>query len=315
MFENTALALDVLQALLERQKVTYALLEDDLSLREFGPNFQTFLNNPKVHFGQSAAEVFDALIGSEQVLQDIWNGIISEYRLEYVNFSPPNFPARYISLYIWPRQRASDRHFLLLVEDVTPAALLEQRAIQARNELYLLRAQLDQDNARLQCQAFYDALTELPNRRYLDDALRRYIEFSGRYLTPLSLMMMDIDDFKVLNDAFGHPAGDEGLRLLARVISESMRATDFAARYGGEEFCVFLPMLDAARARVFADRIQQTLDQRLAPFPWRFTISVGIAALTPGAASAVELIKLADDALYRAKREGKNRICVSETEK
>jgi len=315
MFENTALALGVLQTLLEHGKITYALLKDDLSVYEFAPNFQTFLNAVNIQVGQSATEIFDALICSEQTVQDVLSGKIPEYRLEYINFSSSNVPPRYISLYIWNYRSNAQRRLLLVVEDVTSSALIEQRAIQAHNELRLLRIQLDQVNARLQCQALYDTLTELPNRRYLDDALPRYVEFSKRYQTPLSLMMMDIDDFKDLNDAFGHDVGDEGLRILARVILESVRETDFATRYGGDEFCVFFPMLNVALSRILVDKIKKALDKELESFLLRFTISVGVAALTPDVASAAELIKLADDALYRAKREGKNRICISGAEK
>ncbi|NCP86343.1 GGDEF domain-containing protein [bacterium] len=311
MFENTELALDVLQTLLERGKITYALLKDDVSIYELAPNFKTFLNAANVQVGQPVTEIFDALTCSEQTLQEVLSQKIPEYRLEYINFSSPGFSPRYISLYIWNYRCNAPRRLLLVVEDVTSSALIEQSAIQAHNELYLLRIRLGQANAKLQRQALYDSLTELPNRRYLDDALPRYVEFSKRYQTPLSLMMMDIDDFKNLNDGFGHDVGDEGLRILSRVLSKSMRETDFTARYGGDEFCIFLPMLNVALARILVDKIKKALDKELESFSLRFTISVGIAALTSDVASAAELIKLADDALYRAKREGKNRIYIS----
>lgn len=137
MFENAELALDVLQTLLDREKITYALLKDDASVYELAPNFQAFLKTANVQVGQSAAEVFDALICSEQTLQDVVNEKIPEYRLEYINFSSPNFSPRYISLYIWKYHHDAKRRLLLVAEDVTSAALIEQSIVQARNELYL----------------------------------------------------------------------------------------------------------------------------------------------------------------------------------
>jgi len=311
MIENSALALDVLHALLTRAKFSYAMLSEDLCFREFALNFQDFLDNPEVQPGQPAIEIFDALIGSEQILLDTLKEKDSEYRLEYIYFSTPNFPSRYLSLFMWPYYKKTERYFLLVIEDVTSAALVKQRTIQARNDLYLLHIRLDQSHTKLQRQALYDSVTELPNRRYLDDSLPRYIELANRYQTSLSLAMVDIDNFKALNDTFGHQAGDEGLQALANIISESKRAADFVARYGGEEFCIILPMIDVSQARAFAERVQKRLAKSLKSSPQRFTISVGIAALLFNETDAAGLIKLSDEALYRAKREGKNCIRIA----
>lgn len=149
MVGNAILALSVLQTLLAREAFTYALIGEDLSLRELAPNFQTFLNNADIQKGQSAAEVFDALIGSESVIRDTLKEENSEYGLEYIHFSQPNQPLRYLSLRICPYHKNAERLFLLIAEDVTSAALIEQRAIQARNELRLLRIRLNLENANL----------------------------------------------------------------------------------------------------------------------------------------------------------------------
>jgi diguanylate cyclase (GGDEF)-like protein len=167
-------------------------------------------------------------------------------------------------------------------------------------------------NARLYELAMVDGLTGLFVRRYFDARLDEEVERSKRFGSDFSVVMMDIDDFKHLNDSFGHPVGDRLLRGIAETIRRQMRAVDTAARYGGEEFAMILPRTSMVDGYNQAERIRQQIadyrftadDQVLS-----VTASFGIASFPEsGAEDAESLIRLADRALYRAKRTGKNRV-------
>jgi GGDEF domain-containing protein len=200
------------------------------------------------------------------------------------------------------------------------------------------------NNARLyttiEAQAATDGLTGLANRRTFHERLDQEIARARRYETPLSLLMLDIDDFKRVNDAHGHQVGDEVLRSLAHVITREVRRDiDLPARYGGEEFVVILPGIDVVESRPpepagdngsrpphavgtpaeqgDAQSVAERIRARVAatPFPcgaeeaaWRVTMSIGIAAYPREAVDAHGLITRADEALYAAKRDGKNSV-------
>lgn len=157
-----------------------------------------------------------------------------------------------------------------------------------------------------------DPLTGVPNRRAFDQALRTEWRRCTRAVEPLSVLMIDIDDFKGFNDTFGHLVGDEALISVARALSRSLhRAGDVLARFGGEEFAVVLPGLDATGAMAVAERLVQaahSVTVRQAP-GHAMSVSVGAATWAPGdpARKAVALLAEADAALYAAKAAGKNR--------
>ena len=157
-----------------------------------------------------------------------------------------------------------------------------------------------------------DALTGVANRRAFDQALRTEWRRCARAGEPLSVLMVDIDDFKRFNDTFGHPVGDAALIAVTRTLADQLhRAGDVLARYGGEEFAVILPDVDADGAAVVANRLVQavrTVTIRQAA-GWQVSVSVGAATCLPGAdlASSSELVARADTALYAAKAAGKNR--------
>jgi diguanylate cyclase (GGDEF)-like protein len=167
-------------------------------------------------------------------------------------------------------------------------------------------------NARLYELAMVDGLTGLFVRRYFDARLDEEVERSKRFGSDFSVVMMDIDDFKSLNDTWGHPVGDRLLRGIAETVRRQMRAVDTAARYGGEEFAMILPRTSMIDAYNQAERIrQQIADYRFAVDDevLSVTASFGIASFPECQADGAEaLIRLADRALYRAKRTGKNRV-------
>ena len=165
--------------------------------------------------------------------------------------------------------------------------------------------------AQLREQAMRDPLTGMYNRRFLDDALPGEIARAIREQTPLSLMMMDIDHFKRVNDTHGHQAGDEVLRMLADILRNEARRTDVVCRYGGEEFVLLLPKMNLESARMRAERWRRMFAEMDVPVEsgkLRCTLSVGIAVFPDHGNSAEDLLRNGDRALYLAKALGRNRV-------
>lgn len=168
-------------------------------------------------------------------------------------------------------------------------------------------------NAELERLSVTDRLTQLYNHGYFQQRLEEEISRCRRFGRKLSLLMLDIDNFKEFNDAYGHPKGDQVLKVVAGIMRENMREMDVAARYGGEEFCAVLPETDLAGVAVVAERIRRQVERYLfmgsGDLPSvRKTVSVGVATFPDNASSQSQLIEKADQALYRAKRAGKNQV-------
>jgi diguanylate cyclase (GGDEF)-like protein len=165
---------------------------------------------------------------------------------------------------------------------------------------------------RMEELATTDSLTGLSNRRHFLDLASAEWDRTLRYDRPLAVLMMDIDHFKSINDGHGHAVGDYVIAEVADICREQKRSSDIVARIGGEEFIVLLPETDLASAVIVAERLRQQIGARdvdLGTRIARVTVSIGVAELQPGMASIDELIKLADRALYVAKRTGRNRVC------
>jgi diguanylate cyclase (GGDEF)-like protein len=152
-----------------------------------------------------------------------------------------------------------------------------------------------------------DQLTNLPNRRYLEERLSEEIKRFQRYGNPTSFMMIDVDKFKSYNDNFGHLEGDKALQLVGQCLKNALRGADVAARYGGEEFSILLPQTSLDEAMVIAERIRQKVENTT--FPNRqVTISIGVSALTNSINTAHKLISTADETLFVAKEKGRNNV-------
>lgn len=175
-----------------------------------------------------------------------------------------------------------------------------------QRELEDYQRQIERANAALEEETVSDSLTGVKNRRGFDQALHQELARAQREKTPVSLLMIDIDKFKPFNDQFGHPAGDEALREVARVLDAHARPFDVVARYGGEEFVVILPRVDAAGAVSIAERLRRAIEA--APWPDRaITVSIG-ASTTGREPDSTVLLDFADGTLYRMKQRGGNQV-------
>ena len=160
-----------------------------------------------------------------------------------------------------------------------------------------------------------DALTGLPNYRATMKRLEQELERSNRYGHTLSVLVIDIDSFKSINDAYGHQAGDLVLRKISRIIEQNVRSCDTAGRYAGDEFLIILPETSRENAALISERIRSTVDMQAWPeeFPnLRASVSIGVASSDSTEKEALQdLFHAADSALYRAKNKGKNQVCAS----
>jgi len=181
-----------------------------------------------------------------------------------------------------------------------------------RNEFHMLADAINNMSRKIESQVMLDGLTRLLNRRAFDDRLHDEYTRSRRYNQSLSLLMLDIDHFKKVNDQYGHPAGDEVLRQIAVLLQGSVREIDAVARYGGEEMAIILPTTDLIHARALAERIRRSVARyefKAGVRVLHITVSIGLAVLPDHALTPVQLIDAADQALYVAKNQGRDQVC------
>lgn len=221
----------------------------------------------------------------------------------------PESPVRNLSIVSLPLKQG-EQHMGSL-------ALITERerfALNASDEEFLVsvaaQVSVALDNRSLQFATRMDPLTRLYNRGYLNDRLREEMMRTSRTNRPFTLMILDIDHFKKVNDTYGHQAGDEVLVGISALLKRSCRASDAICRYGGEEIALVLVDTPLAGAKTFAENIRKTIETEAFSIPdgktLRITASMGLAEFPSQAGSMQELIKHADDALYKAKREGRN---------
>ena len=164
----------------------------------------------------------------------------------------------------------------------------------------------------------HDNLTDLFNKGYFQDALNQHISLAKRHNTDLSVVFLDIDDFKEVNDTLGHDSGDIVLKAVAKTISEALRASDIIARFGGDEFVILMPNTDKFNALLISERISKTIKDKVIKLESKncqITLRGGVAGYPIDANNAKDLLNRADNALYRAKGAGKNRISLFKKDK
>ncbi len=172
-------------------------------------------------------------------------------------------------------------------------------------------AELRESERRYREMSITDSLTKIFNSRHFFNQLKYEVERANRYRHPLSLILLDIDNFKKYNDTYGHQEGDKVLMVLAEVISAKLRQTDTAYRYGGEEFTLLLPETESEDGFHIAERLRKDFEERaLYPLPGtevHVTVSIGISRYEPGEEPSA-FLKRVDEGMYRAKEMGKNRV-------
>ena len=185
------------------------------------------------------------------------------------------------------------KYLFIYVHDVTEVAMYEQKLLEMN---------------------WKDGLTGVYNRRFLEMKLDEEFNRNKRYGGTFSVIMFDIDHFKKVNDNYGHQCGDFILKSVSSRITSAIRNVDFLARYGGEEFCCILPETGIDSATMVADRFRQAIESQEHQYDGteiRITISLGVVTFTPDIETREDLVKRVDDALYKAKREGRNKVVVA----
>ncbi len=264
-----------------------------------GRDFMTFMIPASAN--ERLQEVFEAALGRGADNRSLNSNLTKDGRtieVEWHNTIVPGIDGRPDSVLSLGQDVTERIRSQMQLQDVN--VRLQQRL----DEIHELQAQLRE-------QVMRDPLTGMYNRRYLDDALQREIARAIREGAPLSLLMVDIDHFKRVNDTYGHPVGDEVLKTLAGILRSEARRSDVACRYGGEEFVLLLPKMNLESALARAERWRQMFAEMEVPVESgkvRCTLSVGIAVFPQHGNSADDLLRNGDRALYLAKALGRNRV-------
>jgi diguanylate cyclase (GGDEF)-like protein len=212
-------------------------------------------------------------------------------------------------------ERRRDEVGTLMVSFNKLLATIEQQALEINTYATRLDAaykELESTNARLKETSFKDEVTGLYNRRFFSLRLEEELSRYRRFNHPVSVVLLDLDGFKAVNDEYGHTVGDETLREVAQILMKHSRGINVVSRYGGDEFAVLLVETSKAGARLYADRIREVV----AKYPFShgkvITASFGVASLPDDeAGTAEDLFRAADEALYTAKRAGKNQVAAT----
>ena len=204
---------------------------------------------------------------------------------------------------------------ILILNDITDQKIAEERVKIANLRLQEQLDEIQSLQAILKEQVIRDSLTGLYNRRFLDEMLEKELARAERARYPLSILMLDIDHFKELNDLHGHQAGDQMLRALSRLLLAKVRHSDLVCRFGGEEFTIIMPNASLAIAKSRAESIVQETSKlrvRWEEHQLQITISIGVAIFPEHGQTSSEVISAADSALYTAKQTGRNRVVVEQ---
>jgi diguanylate cyclase (GGDEF)-like protein/PAS domain S-box-containing protein len=275
---------------------------------DINPAMRNFLNDDPASFlGKNIQEVLTAW---KEHLEYLMTGLETRTELRL-----PNNPSRYLDLRVTPLfdddQTLSGR--LVIFRDVTDRKEVEKDLRHAMDRMQTQLIEIGLLQSQLREQAIRDALTNLFNRRYLEETLERELARAAREGYPLCIVMMDIDHFKNVNDTYGHEAGDLVLKTLGTMVTSQSRQGDFVCRYGGEEFVLVMPNISTEVAKERVNSLHKSIASLYIPFG-RFniniTVSMGLSSYPLHGETKEDLLRAADRALYIAKNMGRNRVAV-----
>jgi len=294
--------------LIEKMSDGVLVIDEQGRIIDINPAMQSFLEEePDFYLGRNVSE---ALTVSAENADKLMGE--SETQIE-LNF--PHDPSRYLDLRATPLydddQRVNGR--LIVFRDITSRKEVERDLRYAMDRMQTQLIEIGILQSQLREQAIRDALTNLFNRRYLEETLERELARAARELYHLCIVMMDIDHFKDVNDTYGHEAGDIVLRTLADTVTKQSRHGDFVCRYGGEEFVLVMPNIDIDVARERAQELHRLIESLCVPYgdsKLSITISMGLAWYPAHGETKEDLLRAADRALYTAKHTGRNQVAV-----
>lgn len=294
--------------LIEKMSDGLVVVDVEGRIVDINPAMKNFLAaEPASFLGKNIANVLN-----------IWND-----RLEHLLNGPearteirlPHKPSRYLDLRVTPLY--DNNHTLngriIVFRDITDRKEVEKDLRHAMDRMQTQLIEIGLLQSQLREQAIRDALTNLFNRRYLEETLERELARAAREVYPLCIVMMDIDHFKEVNDTYGHEAGDIVLKTLAETVTSQSRQGDFVCRYGGEEFVLVMPNISLEVARERVSSLHRSISLLYIPFG-RFslnvTVSMGLSAFPIHGEKKEDLLRAADRALYAAKHAGRNCVMV-----
>jgi diguanylate cyclase (GGDEF)-like protein/PAS domain S-box-containing protein len=282
------------------------VLDSQSRIVDANPAMETFIESkPSSYMGKNAFEVFQPWMEKTD--------LFLEEMETCTELKFPKDPSRYLDLRVTPLydsgQLLSGR--LMVFRDITERKQVEKRLRFVNDKLQGQLIEIGLLQSKLREQAIRDSLTNLFNRRYLEETLDRELSRAARENYPVCIIMIDLDHFKRVNDTYGHEAGDQVLKSIAHALSEQSRRGDFACRYGGEEFVVAIPNITMEIAYERAESLRQSLTLLQVPFEYcnlSVTISIGIACYPENGQTREAILRAADQAMYAAKDAGRDHI-------
>lgn len=292
--------------LIESMRDGILVLDEQDRIVDLNPAMAGFLSQPPARLvGKPASQILAAWVEDTNA---VFAGRETRLALRI-----PIIPPRYLDMHVTPLfdsyQRLNGR--LMVFHDITDHKHVERQLRYANKRQQAQLIEIGTLQSKLRSQAIHDPLTDLFNRRYLDETLDRELARASREGYPLCIIMMDIDHFKRLNDTHGHEAGDLVLKALAGVLLTRNRRGDFACRFGGEEFVVVMPNIALESACKRAEQLRAELNSITVPHGdagLSITISMGIACYPANGLDRESLLRAADRAMYAAKRAGRDYI-------
>jgi len=294
--------------LIESMSDGVLVLDEQGRIVDINPAMRNILDDePASYLGQNVSVILKQW---EQNTEQLLNGIETRTELKIQKKLSSYLDLRITALYD-ESQKVNGR--LMVFRDVTDRKEVEKDLRRAMDRLQTQLIEIGALQSQLREQAIRDVLTNLFNRRYLEETLERELARATRESYPLCVIMMDLDYFKDVNDTYGHEAGDVVLKTIAETVTRQSRHGDFVCRYGGEEFVLVMPNIGIEKARERAEALHQIIGELNIPygrFNLTITISMGIAWYPAHGKTKDELMRAADMAMYVAKNTGRNRVII-----